>query len=81
MMHAHAYLRIHTSMHKYASCVFMQKYTIFVLNTVIRLGLESNNSAYFFIGSYTNNSRIGKFLMNSEAGSNYSPNLGIFMIQ
>ena len=36
---------------------------------------ESNDSAYFFIGSYTNNSRSGKFLTNSKAGSSYSQNL------
>ena len=34
----------------------------------VRLGNELNYSAYFFIGSYTNNSRSGKFLTNSEAG-------------
>ena len=34
------------------------------LNTGIRLGLKLNNSAYFF---------LGEFLMNSEAGSSYSP--------
>ena len=42
----------------------------------IRLGLKSNNSAYFFIGSYTNNSRSCEFLLKSEARSSYWPKLG-----
>ena len=52
-------------------------------NTGIRLGLQSNNSAYFFIGSYTNSSRSGEFefLTNSEAGSSYSPNLAVMQMK
>ena len=46
----------------------------------MRLGLESNNSTYFFIGSYTNNSRSREFLTNSKAGSSYSPNLDAYCI-
>ena len=34
----------------------------------IRLGLKSNNSAYFFKGSYTNKSRSGKFLWIAKRG-------------
>ena len=47
--------------------------TIFAPNIAIRLGLESSNWDNFFISSYTNNSRSGKFLTNSEARSSYSP--------
>ena len=43
----------------------------------IWLGHKSNNLAYFFIGSYTNNSRSGELLTNSEAGSSYSPDLDL----
>ena len=49
---------------------------IIVQNIGIRLEVESNNSGSFFIGSYTNIFRSGKFLLNSEARSSYSPNLG-----
>ena len=45
------------------------------LNTGIQLGFESNNSGSFLVGSYMNNSRIGDFFSNSEAGSSYLPNL------
>ena len=59
------------------SSFFSLLYNMSFLSTSgIQLGLESNNSTYFFIGSYTNNSRSGEFLMNSQAGSSYSPNLG-----
>ena len=38
---------------------------------------ESSNLDYFFIGSYTNNSRSGEFLTNSEARSSYSPKFAL----
>ena len=51
------------------------------LRQILKVGdlsrVEANsNSAYFFIGSYTNNSRSGEFLTNSKAGSSYSPKFG-----
>ena len=44
----------------------------------IRLWLESNNSGSFLIGSYTNNSWIGDYFLNSKAGSSYSSNLAAY---
>ena len=43
----------------------------------IQLGLKLNNLGSFSIGSYTNNSRIGDYFSNSEAGSSYLPNLAV----
>ena len=40
-----------------------------------KLGSSASVLINFFIGSYTNNSRSGAFLTNSEAGSSYMPNL------
>ena len=56
-------------------------FTIFVQTIAIQLGLESSNSDYFFIGSYTNNSRSGEFLSNSEARSSYSPKFVCLQLQ
>ena len=59
--------------HKYLGSILV--FVILVKNTGIWLGLKFYNLAYFFIGSYKNNSQSGEFLTNSKVGSRYSPNL------
>ena len=59
--------------HEYLRSIRLNSTSIHHIRLKYRwLGLESNMSGSFSIGSYTNNSWIGNYFLNSKVGSSYS---------
>ena len=56
-------------------------FIIFAQNIGIQFGVEANTFGQFVLGSYTNNSQSGKFFLNSDTRSKYSPKFGSYLAQ